>query len=224
MIVNGKTMKAYGNFSTTGSSAKGAVTSVNGQTPDESGNVQLSIPDAGNYTIKVNRGIDNETGETIYTTEDFDWDEFQAAVEAGKAVCCRVYDVAAKENDGFTETKDYPLVMFTQEEQYAVFRLIIVNIDEILEIWHDGSVSYERDDLDIYPGFVFAIDGKPCRASIGSSWDGWIHSSYNYLGITLDELGTVVDGAGDDVLLIDNRQQQIYKTDKIQIFGRYMVN
>ena len=65
------------------------VKSVNGQTPDENGNVQLSIPDAGNYTIKVNRGIDNETGETIYTTEDFDWDEFQAAVEAGKAVCCR---------------------------------------------------------------------------------------------------------------------------------------
>ena len=131
----------------------GAVASVNNVKPDENGNVDV---ESDCYMVKVNFSIDEETGDEVYTTEDFNWEELVAAVKADKYVFCRVTDMAMKE-DGYTTADDYAMLFFTDDDAYIDFSSPSSDRVVRITITSDGTVFFNSHRY--HDGVVKKVNG-----------------------------------------------------------------
>lgn len=134
----------------------------------------------GSYIVKVNLTADEETGEAVYTTEDFNWVELKEAVAANKNVFCRAYDEDAYLLDGFVMTEDYQLFNFSDEENYADFISTSFwnGMCRRVCITSDGSVTFEtRDYSNKFKGTLIVTVDKNNITSHSATYIG-DHASY----------------------------------------------
>lgn len=98
---------------------------------------------ADSYMVKVNKSYSEETHEVIYTTEDFNWEDLCAAINAGKDVFCRIIDMFMQE-EGNISVEDCRMMYFTTEENYVQFIQETLNYTTLFDISADGNMQYLR--------------------------------------------------------------------------------
>lgn len=160
----------------------GAVASVNGQTPDQNGNVQVELG-SGNMIFRV----DLQDGYPLdVTTESVSENEFiasvLAAIRAGKII--EVY----QSDEGEVEKVTYGWRCegaYDEESDTHYIRYYVGNYsfaDRDFEQSGGGDDSGTEDDSGDVESIIFTIDCEEYEALDGMTWEEWCNSEYNTNG------------------------------------------
>ncbi len=101
------------------------------------------------------------------------------------------------------------------EEFDVSLNISIENVTVMFGTW-TGHLDYEVSFVSSEPVIInFSYDGIPLQAEQGSTWNDWVHSSYNTIGIYMEQ-GSVVDKNGNSVCdSMDADRQRVSTTDII---------